>query len=369
MNWLLDNLCFLCVSGSQGYGTNNEFSDVDVKGIVLPPKEIREHLFSQFNQTINNKLIENKYSYIKNPKNPKFESTVYSLSKFIQLAAQVNPNIIELLWSDESCILEKNKIGQKLLENRDLFLSTKAKFTFSGYAFAQFAKIERHRKWLVKGELKEPQRKDYGLSGESLKGFGEIERIIKKDIENWNLSKFKLDDLDRQDLKQNIFDCVFNLTKNTITWDNWPQKYEDAALDKFLKEFNVPKDITNLILRETKFKNDLREYHNWLRWKEKRNLERKQLEKEYLYDTKHAMHLFRLLRMGCEILEGKGVITKRHDAAELLEIRYGVYTYEKLTEEFKKLNEKLENLYKITKLSKSVNYEKINNLYLELLSI
>ncbi len=369
MNWLLPNICFLTISGSQAYGMNTDKSDVDVKGIVLPPKSVREHLFQRFDQAINNEQVEKEYCHLKNPLNPKFESTVYSLQKFIQLAAQVNPNIIEILSCSQQDILFKNKIGEKLLENKDLFISTKAKFTMSGYAFSQAAKIERHRKWLIKGELQKPERKDFGLTGEVLKGHAEIDRIVKKDIENWNLSKFSLDELERQDLKETIWDCVLNLCQVKIDWGNWPEKYEQAALNKFLSEFNVSEQITDLIIRETKYKNALKEYQNWVRWKETRNLERFKLENEFKFDVKHGSHLMRLMRMGCEILEGKGVLTKRPDAEELLFIRNGGWTYEKLMEEFNKLNLKLEELYKVTKLPKSVNYEKINELYYQLLEL
>mgnify|MGYP001579929995 CR=1 FL=1 len=369
MNWLLDSICFLTISGSQSYGFDTENSDFDCKGFCLPPKSIREHLFNHFDQAINNKEIENRWGYLRNPKNPKFESTVYSLQKFFQLAAQCNPNVIELLWVDNNDILQINKIGQKTIENREIFLSTKIKWTFQGYSFAQFAKIERHRKWIIKGELKKPERKDYGLQDKSLKVYGEIERIIKREIEDWNLSKFSLDELDRSAIKDTLWEIIFRTSNNKITWDNWPEKYEQAALTKFLEEFNVSKEITDLIIRETKYKNDLREYQNWMGWKEKRNLDRKNLEKDFLYDTKHATHLIRLNRMGREILEGKGVITKRPDAQELLEIRNGKWTYEELEKQFNESNIKMDELYKITKLPRSVNYEKINDLYQELLDL
>jgi predicted nucleotidyltransferase len=361
--WLYNNTCFLTIAGSQAYGMATENSDLDIKGFTLPPLGIREHLFNKFDQAINNSEIEERFSYLKNLKNPKLESTIYSLSKFVQLAANCNPNVLELLWVDSSDILKINKVGEYLLSNRDLFLSSKTKYSYGGYSWAQFYKIERHRKWLIKGEITRPERKDYGLQGESLTGYSEIQRLVKRDIENWNLSKFGFDDLERNKLKDTIFDAVFRLSTNKITWDNWPEKFEEAALTKFLQDFNISEQITNLILRETKYKNDLREYENWLHWKEKRNLDRMNLEKNFGYDCKHGSHLVRLMKTAEEILSGKGIKTKRPDAEWLLEIRNGKWTYEELKEWFDKQNNKLDELYKITKLPKSVNYEKINDLY------
>jgi hypothetical protein len=167
-------------------------------------------------------------------------------------------------------------------------------------------------------------------------------------------------------LKDNIFEAVYRLSSNKIDWSNWPEKFEAAALTKFFEDFNVSKEINQLIIQETKYKNDLREYNNWLHWKENRNVERKKTEIDFGWDVKHGNHLIRLMRTGCELLEGKGLIVKRPDANELLAIRNGEWTYEQLKAEFDRLNERLEFLYKNTKLPKSVNYEKINELYHEI---
>jgi len=53
---------------------------------------------------------------------------------------------------------------------------------------------------------------------------------------------------------------------------------------------------------------------------------------------KHAMHLIRLLITGTDILNGKGIITKRTgDNKLLMDIRNGIYSFDeifKMTEEF-----------------------------------
>ena len=135
MKWLFPNTIYVTLHGSQAYGLNNELSDVDVKGIVIPQKEVENNLFHRFEQAENNPILEESLSSFKNPKNPKFESTIYSLKKFMVLAANVNPNIIELLWTDPSDHFIFRPTMDVLMENRELFLSSKSKFTFSGYAF------------------------------------------------------------------------------------------------------------------------------------------------------------------------------------------------------------------------------------------
>ena len=141
MKWLFPNTIYVTLHGSQAYGLNNELSDVDVKGIVIPPKEVENNLFHRFEQAENNPILEESLSSFKNPKNPKFESTIYSLKKFMVLAANVNPNIIELLWTDPSDHFIFRPPMDVLMENRELFLSSKAKFTFSGYTFNKPRKL------------------------------------------------------------------------------------------------------------------------------------------------------------------------------------------------------------------------------------
>lgn len=70
-----------------------------------------------------------------------------------------------------------------------------------------------------------------------------------------------------------------------------------------------------------------RNYHAWLR---DRNPARAELEARYGYDTKHALHLLRLLRMGEEILRAGVVRVLRPDAEWLRAVRNGALTYDQV---------------------------------------
>ncbi len=70
-------------------------------------------------------------------------------------------------------------------------------------------------------------------------------------------------------------------------------------------------------------------------------------------NTKHAMHLVRLLRMGAEALQEGVLRVRRPDAEELLAIRNGAWTYEQVVEYAEKMDKLvLEELYPNTKLPK-----------------
>ncbi len=360
---MLDNTIYVTLHGSQAYGLNNELSDVDVKGIVVPPKEVENDLFHRFEQAENDPALEKSLEHLKNPKNPKFESTLYSLKKFMILAANVNPNIVELLWTDESDqFVMKDPMG-KLMAQRDLFLSSKAKFTFSGYAFAQAAKIERHRKWIVRGDLKEPKREDFGLPPVRPKQMDEVFGLIKSEVERWNLSQYPLNNMERDELKADIWELIFNVSKVDVNEGNWPKVYEAGVIERLAKEYNLKEEVVELLQRERLFKKEMEMYKSWLTWKTGRNPARHELEVKSGYDTKHASHLVRLMRMGLEILTDHRVVVKRPDREEILAVKNGAWSYEKVMEFAKDMQVKLDEAYKTTTLPKSVDYVKVNALY------
>ena len=376
LDWLQKNTIYLTLHGSQAYGLNNELSDTDVKGICVPPRTVEADLFQRFEQAENSPLIEEKYGIWKNPKNPKFESVIYSLRKFFLLAAKVNPNIIELLWTDESAWLERSEWSDMLIQNRNRFLSSKAKFTFSGYAFSQAAKIERHRKWIVQGELQKPKREDFGLPSISAPGVEEVFSYIKSKVEQWNLNQFALEESDRADLKETIWELVYEISNKKVSWDNWPDAYAAGIISKMQSELSLKDEVVSLINAEHAFFKAKKNYDSWLKWKAERNPARRELEVRSGYDTKHASHLVRLMRMGLEILTTGKVVVKRPDAEEILLVKNGGWSYERVMEYAKEMQTKLDATYKQTEadrkagksvvLPREVDYVDINNFYHQL---
>jgi len=363
MKWLVPNTIYVTLHGSQAYGLNNELSDVDVKGIVIPPRDVENNLFNKFEQAIDNKELEATLEYLKNPKNPKFESSLYSLKKFMVLAANVNPNIIEVLWTDRADHFVFKHPMDILMENRHLFLSSKAKFTFSGYAFAQAAKIERHRKWIVRGEIEKPDRAKFGLPEERAPQMNDIFGLIKSEVERWNLSQFPLNEEERDELKSTIWELIYNVSQVDVNEGNWPKVYEAGVIERIAKEYNLKEEVVDILHRERLYKKELESYQSWLTWKKNRNPARHALEVKSGYDTKHGSHLVRLMRMGLEILTEGKVYVKRPDREEILAIKNGGWSYEQVMEFAKNMQVKLDDAYKTTKLPKAVNYEKVNELY------
>jgi len=138
---------FYTKHGSHAYGLNTEFSDEDFRGVCIPPKEYFYGFVNGFEQ----------YESL-DAKNKGEDCVIYSLKKFAKLAANCNPNIIEFLYVDQSDVQFCDEFGEELLANREMFLSKRAKITFSGYALSALKKIKAHKSF-VENEVKQPTRK------------------------------------------------------------------------------------------------------------------------------------------------------------------------------------------------------------------
>lgn len=297
---------YLVVSGSQAYGTNIPGSDTDYKGIIVPPVEIDNGFIVNFEQK------EGLDGYGK-------DSVAYEIRKFFRLAADCNPNIIETLFTPADLVILRTLASDKLVENRSLFLSKRAKHSFHGYAYAQLKRIKLHKKWWDKekaGDLPpKPDRLEYGLP-----------------------------------LKP---------------------KYPKDQLNSLIAvpSLSLAEDEREYIYKERRYAEDKLRYDKWKQWRDNRNPERAALEAKYGYDAKHAMHLVRLMTMCEEILKEGTVLVRRPDAEFLKSIRSGAWEYDRLMEWVEEQDYKLAELEKNTELPKYPDMNKLNDLCIDLVKI
>ncbi len=237
------NLIYRVVIGSQAYGLANSASDLDTCGVCIPPRRYLLGL-TPFEQHVAHGAER--------------DTVVYALVKFARLALECNPNIIEALYVEPHHILHCDSFGERLRAQRHLFLTRKARQTFSGYAISQLRRLERHHRWLENPPDHQPIQEEYG--GRNIGG------------------RYKFPDHDA----------------------------------------------------EKAYRSALKHWNHYQAWRRERNPARAELEARYGYDTKHAMHLLRLLRMGMEILETGEVHVYRPDREWLLAVRNGLLQYEEL---------------------------------------
>lgn len=94
---------------------------------------------------------------------------------------------------------------------------------------------------------------------------------------------------------------------------------------------------------------------------------RKKLVQEFGFDAKNAQHLIRLLRQGVEFLNTGELIVERPDREELIDIKTGKWSLEKVEREATILFSTMEEAYNNSKLPNEPNVEAINKLVSELL--
>jgi predicted nucleotidyltransferase len=179
-------------------------------------------------------------------KRDEWDIVIYEIRKGISLLSQGNPNILSLLWLDKKNYINITKSGQKLVDNRNLFIGKHVYRSFTGYAYSQLHKME------------------------------------------------------------------------------------NCAFEGYMGE------------------------------------KRKRLVQEFGYDTKNASHLIRLLRMGIEFLTDGELYVEREDASQLLDIKNGKWTLEKVKSESDRLFANAETAYINSKLPEKPDYDKINNLCVEI---
>ena len=236
--------------------------------------------------------------YIETPEQiePSRERVLFDVRKFFRLAAASNPTVLEILFTDVSDHVTVSVEGEMLLAHRRGFLSRLAGDSFGRYGLAQLQRIRTHRRWLLSPPERKPERSDFGLP------------------------------------------------KRTVVPRDQQGAAEAMLADGRLAESDLPAHFLDVLARERRYRARLREWQQYQEWTRKRNPVRADLERRFGYDTKHAMHLIRLLRMAGEILSQGEVLVRRPDADELLSIRRGALSFDALLHQADALGAQLERL-------------------------
>lgn len=335
-------LIFSCLAGSHMYGTNTPESDIDTRGVFIPSKEY----FLGSSKRIEQVEIEGQ------------DTTYFEIRKFLFLASQCNPNIVELLFVPKDRSIIWTDEWQEIVSNREYFLSTKARHTFSGYAYSQLNRIRNHRAWLLNPPIKKPEREDFGLpptrSLLTEDEIGAFNYILVNALEEIQMHHPLQEQLKEMKETLDFYALVQNM-----------KSYKPEAIQQVVE---VSDSFMQALTKEKAYKQALNHWNSYQNWKKNRNPKRAVLEEHFFYDVKHAAHLYRLLTEGKELLT-KGYITlPRPDSELLLEIKNGKWSYDELMKEIDKFDIEFDELYKTSPLPKQPDLEKIDELCMKIIS-
>ena len=260
------------LGGSYAYGTNNENSDIDFRGITLnlPSDLLGLTEFEQYED-------ENT------------DTVIYSFNKIVRLLLECNPNTIELLGLDEEQYLIKTVLGQELLNNKSLFLSKRAAKSFGGYASAQLRRLQNA---IARDSMPQQEREQHIYN--SVKNTLEDFRRKNEMFDKGNINIY-IDESDNPNFKTEIFIDA---------------EYKHLPLRDYEKMLGAMNNV-------------IREYDR---------IGKRNKKKDDNHLNKHAMPLIRLFMMAIDILEKGEIRTHRTDDLELLKsIRRGDFQKEDKT--------------------------------------
>ena len=305
---LAGNIILLGFGGSYAYGTNNEDSDVDIRGVAT---HSAEDILTRkgFEQVVNEET----------------DTTIYSFEKIVNLLSNCNPNTIEILGLEPWQYFYVTDIGQALIDNRDMFLSKRAIHSFGGYANSQLRRLENR----AARTMEQTKREEF----------------ILRSIEN---AKYTF--------PTKFFECPEDAIKLYI---------DKAVNSEYDTEIFMDINLKHYPLRD--YKSMFSDMGTIIKSYSKIG---KRNEKAIEHDKlgKHMMHLIRLYLMAFDILERGEINTyreKEHDF--LMKIRNGDYLDDNRqpTNEFYEIvdeyEHKLDNLKNTTDLPETVDMNKIND--------
>ena len=302
-----DNVILLGLGGSYAYGTNNENSDIDIRGVAThSPEDILTR--KGFDQVVNEAT----------------DTTVYSLEKIINLLSNCNPNTIEILGLEPWQYLYVSDVGQALIDNADMFLSKRAVHSFGGYANSQLRRLDNKAVRLVNQE----QREHHILASIENARYSYPEKYFYYPEDSIRLY---IDKSEQEDYDTEIF--------MDVSLKHYPLRDYKCMWSEMN---NIVKDYSKL---------------------GKRN--QHAIEHDKL--AKHMTHLIRLFLMCFDILEDGKIVTYRtKDHDFLMEIRNGKYLDDNRqpTKEFYEIVDEMENkleyLKEHSQLPSNPDYNRIN---------
>lgn len=261
-----DNIIFLTYGGSHAYGTNIETSDVDIRGCALnKPSELIG--LSNFEQVVHEGT----------------DTTVYAFNKLIKLLCDCNPNTIEMLGCKPEHYFYMTDIGRFMIENRKLFLSKKAVYSFGGYATQQLRRLEN------------------ALAHDSYPAEDKECHIMQSCNNAMQTFPTRYRTFTPEQVKLYVHEL-----------DGSPAIHADISMSDIpLRHFiSISNELTEVTKNYDKLNN-------------------RNKKKDDAHLNKHAMHLIRLYLMCLDILEKGDIVTYRElDRDLLLAIRYGAFQKE-----------------------------------------
>ena len=297
-----NNILLLTLGGSHAYGTNVETSDIDVRGITYNPIDslLGNRVFEQYEDETT-------------------DTVVYGLNKMFRLLLECNPNTIEQLGSKPEHYIILNDDGKKLIENRKIFLSKRAIYTFGGYANSQLRRLQNA---LARDSYPQAEKEKHIL--------GSIRSAMNSIIEKFHTVNGKLIEYNFANDNGKMIHAYKEYNQNMQEMEQF-KNFDYGSLNLYPDESDREGMDVEIYMDACLHHYPLRDYKGiWNGMntivKDYEKLGKRNTKKDDMHLNKHAQHLVRLYLMCIDILTKEEIITYRADEHDLLmSIRNGEF--------------------------------------------
>jgi len=404
-------LLYEYVAGSHLYNLNNADSDVDTKGLFLAHQNALIGLGSDYQALVSDERNDN---------------TWFEIGNFCNLLLKSNPTVLEALFVPESKIITPpSDIVMPLFENRDQFITKQCFKPFVGYAKEQITKARGLNKKIVNPVTKRLTPFDFAYTfynqGSTKISNWLANRGLDKDycglvhIPNmhdtygvyydWGAhikeNEIDLDYLEKAMFGVNPFGLILfgwfgygNIAEEDKKFAKFIQSWFGIKDKKQLKAWyddhqevihyrgmcldsstdmrgssvsKGEKPLCWMVYNESGFKDHCKKFAEYQKWVKERNPKRYESNLNKNYDSKNMMHCVRLIHMGREIAEGRGVILERtEDRQFLMDVRNHKFEYDELMAIIEKDNEALDNAIANSTIKENIDVDFVNSLLIDI---
>jgi len=348
---------YLVIRGSHAYGTSLPTSDTDYSGVFV--------------QNLDSIL---GMSYVEQINDDKNDIVIYELRRFLELLAKNNPTILELLNTPEDCIVYKHPLFDRILDNKDKFLTKICANSFGGYAKEQIGKAKGQNKkqnW-EKDKVTRKTPLDFCYLHQGEKSISLVEYMNSKGLDQRFAGLSKIPH--SKETYALFYDFKSEETDGSIDYPSMGFKgiaFEDSNDIRLSSiPFDCPKRyfIGHISYNKDGYMQHCKDYKSYETWLEQRN-EQRWVDVEshgQKIDGKNMMHCRRLMDMAREIAEGKGIVVRRPNAQELIDIRQGKVDLQTLIDHVENEIKEIDLLYKNSTLPDKVDMSLVEDILIEI---
>ena len=396
-------LLYHYIAGSNLYHCNEEDSDVDTKGLFIAKQD--ELYGLGFDKQFRDRYKGEIELFTPQIKDERNDNVIFEVGDYMGMLLSSNSNVLESLFVPEEMMLVKpHKCLEPLFANRDKFI-TKACFKpFVSYAIEQIHKARGLNKKIVNPVTERLTPFDFAYTF-----YNQGSTKIRNWLDNRGLNKdfcglvhipnmhdtygvyydwgahFEANGIKnvedfRNHLSYDFAESFYHFIEGDESEYRWFENnkevkhYRGMCLENStdMRGSSVSKGekpLCHMVYNESGFKDHCKKYKEYKDWEKNRNPKRYESNLNKNYDSKNMYHSIRLIRMGREIAEGKGIILDRREAGDrdfIMDVRHHKFEYDELIDIVTKEEKALNDAIAKSTLPENIDVNLVNDLLIEI---